>query len=67
MRRHGQLDLILVLPDGTKSLIPSTWTDLTPGTGGNDDRAETLAPLRDLLHVRTVVDVLVRRLRDARE
>ena len=30
MRRHGRLDLILVLPDGSKSLVPASWTDLDP-------------------------------------
>src|SRR5215218_10985013 len=28
MRRHGRLELLLVLPDGSKSLIPAAWTDL---------------------------------------
>src|SRR5664280_2813098 len=32
MRRHGQLELLLVLPDGSKSLIPSAWTDLEEPT-----------------------------------
>ena len=27
MRRHGRLELLLVLPDGSKSLIPAAWTD----------------------------------------
>ncbi len=36
MRRHGRLELLLVLPDGSKSLIPAAWTDL--------DRAAEHAP-----------------------
>lgn len=28
MRRHGRLELLLELPDGSKSLIPAAWTDL---------------------------------------
>lgn len=28
MRRHGRLELLLVLPDGSKRLIPAEWTDL---------------------------------------
>jgi hypothetical protein len=27
MRRHGVMELLLVLPDGGKSLIPAAWTD----------------------------------------
>jgi Family of unknown function (DUF5372) len=27
MRRHGRLELLLVLPDGSKRLIPQAWTD----------------------------------------
>jgi hypothetical protein len=27
MRRHGQVELLLVLPDGSKRLIPQAWTD----------------------------------------
>ena len=30
MRRHCKLDLILVLPDGSRTLIPAAWTDLDP-------------------------------------
>ena len=28
MRRHGRLELLLVLPDGSKRLIPAEWTSL---------------------------------------
>ena len=28
MRRHGRLELILVLPDGSRLLVPAAWTDL---------------------------------------
>jgi hypothetical protein len=30
MRRHGRLELLLVLPDGSKRLIPQVWTDAEP-------------------------------------
>src|SRR5215472_7776192 len=30
--RKGQLHLVLILPDGSKSLIPADWTDLTKPT-----------------------------------
>jgi len=52
MRRHGQLELLLVLPDGSKSLIPSAWTDLEEPT--NEETVHTpatLGSLADLLAV----------------
>ena len=63
MHRKGQLLLVLILPDGSKSLIPADWTDLasptqsigTPGT-------TTLGSLEDLLHARALVDALLGRL-----
>ena len=51
MRRHGALDLILVLPDGSRTLIPASWTDLDPSS--SPLQAATLATLgsiADLLH-----------------
>jgi hypothetical protein len=65
MRRHGTLDLLLVLPDGSKSLIPAAWTDLEP-RDEEGERLETLGSLRDLLHARTIVDALLGRLGDER-
>jgi hypothetical protein len=50
MRRHGRLELLVVLPDGSKRLIPASWTDLDQA----DDRSgaagpATLGSLADLL------------------
>ena len=28
MLRHGAMELLVVLPDGSKRLIPAAWTDL---------------------------------------
>jgi hypothetical protein len=64
MRRHGRLDLILVLPDGSRSLIPASWTDF----GGEDGGAlpvEVLGLLGDLVHLRVVIDGLIHRSGDA--
>lgn len=47
MRRHGQVELLLVLPDGSKRLIPQAWTDAHEDTGG--DVVATLGSLADLL------------------
>ena len=40
----------MVLPDGTKRLIPAAWTDLESQPGGDGgDAAGTLGPVADLL------------------
>ena len=33
MRRHGMVELLLELPDGSKSLVPAAWTDAQPPIG----------------------------------
>jgi hypothetical protein len=68
--RHGELHLTLVLPDGTRSLIPSAWTDLhssrPPSPGGQCPQPASLASCSELLNARTVVDALRRRLAAAK-
>jgi Family of unknown function (DUF5372) len=51
MRRHGELELLLVLPDGSKSLIPAGWTDAGPSGVDGDASVATLGSLADLLEV----------------
>src|SRR6185312_11946452 len=51
MRRHGLMELLLELPDGSKSLIPAAWTDAEQVAGEGDAGAATLGSLADLLHV----------------
>ena len=63
MHRKGRLLLFLILPDGSKSLIPADWTDLaspTPPIGTS--AATTLGSLEHLLHTRALVDALLARL-----
>jgi len=36
MRRHGEAELLVVLPDGSKRLIPAAWTGLGRPPGGTD-------------------------------
>src|SRR6266849_5332938 len=55
MRRHGKLDLILVLPDGSRSLIPAAWTDLDPSAPGEAATLATLGSIADLLHAGRVL------------
>ena len=65
MRRHGRLELLLVLPDGSKSLIPAAWTDLDRAADSTDTDADavvaTLGSLADLLAGCVVVADLVER------
>src|SRR5207244_1013152 len=56
MRRHGVVELLVVLPDGSKRLIPASWTDLDPAADGaagttraGTTGAGTLGSLADLL------------------
>jgi hypothetical protein len=61
MRRHGSLDLVLVLPDGSRSLIPAAWTDLEPLPEQAAGQTQTLARLSDLLRASAVAKELLRR------
>src|SRR2546430_8985747 len=71
LRRHGRLELLLVLPDGSKSLVPAAWTSLgdEPGAEAGDDAAAraTLGRLGDLLAACVLVSALSARCRDGRE
>ena len=63
VHRKGRLLLVLVLPDGSKSLIPADWTDLTSSTQSlSAPLATTLGSLEELLHARAIVDALLGRL-----
>src|SRR5438034_10665947 len=67
LRRHGRLELLLVLPDGSKSLVPAAWTSLgdEPGAEAGDDAAAraTLGRLGDLLAACVLVSALSARCR----
>ena len=65
MRRHGALELLLVLPDGSKSLIPSGWTD-ADRSGVEEEAAATLGALTDLLRACELVADLAGRWRAER-
>ena len=66
IKRRGTLLLLVVLPDGSRSLIPAGWTDWT-GTADDgslsrcEHRDSCLASLADLLHSRGIVDALLGR------
>ena len=46
IRRHGRLECLVVLPDGSKRLIPQVWTDAEPDVVAE---GSTLGSLEDLL------------------
>jgi len=64
LKRRGVLSVLVVLPDGSRSLIPASWTDWEV-TGRHKPLAQTcepcIAPLADLLHARAIVDALLSR------
>jgi len=63
--RKDRLHLLLILPDGSKSLVPAEWTNLNSTANFVHKQSATLASLDELLHMRTVVDALLRRLASA--
>jgi hypothetical protein len=66
MRRHGAAELLVVLPDGSRRLIPAAWTDLEQPAGGGDDAAATLGPVPDLLRLSVLVSGLCARAAEGR-
>ncbi len=67
MRRRGTLYLVVVLPDGSRSMVPAEWTDLDPSSReeaqkSNPVQQETLGSVPELMQTRLVVDALLRRL-----
>jgi len=64
--RKGRLHLVLILPDGSKSLIPADWTDLVSSLQPQGTlpahAPTTLGLLENLLHARAVTDALLSRL-----
>ncbi|HZD14336.1 MAG TPA: DUF5372 family protein [Pseudonocardiaceae bacterium] len=55
IRRHGRLELLLVLPDGSKRLIPRAWTD---AERDSVSEGTTLGSLTDLLAACALVAAL---------
>jgi hypothetical protein len=72
LRRHGRLELLVVLPDGTSRLIPQAWTDDGGGGGGGGTGAAgaagaTLGSVSDLLAACVLVAALGVRAAGVRE
>ena len=66
MHQKGRLLLLLILPDGSKSLIPGDWTDIASTTQPHvvvtSNQTATLGSQESLFHARAVVDALLGRL-----
>ena len=60
MRRRGREEPLVVLPDGSKTLMPADWTDDKPRAPSSpaDLGPMTLAGPRDLLHACVLVSAL---------
>jgi len=75
MRRHGRLELLVVLPDGSKRLIPAEWTSQHADGGtadggagrGDRDTAGTLGSVTDLLAACVLVSAFSGRGQEERE
>ena len=59
--QRGRLHLIVVLPDGSRSLIPAEWTDLDGCTTAPACPTSVVGSIEDLLRSRRVIDALQRR------
>jgi hypothetical protein len=49
LRRHGGTELLVVLADGSKRMIPAAWTDAAPAGEDGPGAAATLGTVSDLL------------------
>ena len=66
IHRNGRLYLVLILPDGSKSVIPVEWTDYAsvtqPRQAASAQNRAVLGSIEDLLHARAITDALLNRL-----
>ena len=68
IKRRGVLLVLVILPNGSRSLIPASWTDwrgpheTAPSSSSVDElHAPALGKFGDLLQLRKVIDALQRR------
>jgi hypothetical protein len=72
IHRHGRLELLVVLPDGSKTLVPAVWTDHADVDHGaahpsSADAPTTLGSVTDLSAACELVSVLWARRDQAQE
>ena len=60
MHMPAGLQFVLILPDGSKSLIPADWTDCKNPSGAAHV-PQLVGSLDDLLRLRDLTDALLRR------
>lgn len=66
--RKGVLNLTLVLPDGSRSYIPASWTDLDSDTLTDFySKAAIIGTILHMLQARKVVDALLCKLDDSEQ
>jgi hypothetical protein len=59
MHRQGVSLLTLVLPDGSRSLIPAAWTDMDGTPSTSPFPSAVIGSLPDLLRTRKIIDSLL--------
>ena len=57
MRRHGAVELLVVLPDGSKTLLPAVFTDAVPAAA--EPVVATVGSIEDLEQLAVVVESLM--------
>jgi len=55
------LYFVLILPDGSKSLIPGDWTDFAAASSSQIRDNHLIGSLEDLLRLRFLADALLQR------
>jgi hypothetical protein len=55
------LYFVLILPDGSKSLVPADWTDFTAASPSQMHGNHLIGSLEDLLQLRFLADALLQR------
>jgi hypothetical protein len=64
LKRRAVPELLVELPDGSRTHIPAAWTDLSASDGdanGTPANHSGIGRLEDLLHLRLVTDALLER------
>jgi hypothetical protein len=61
VRRYDRVDLLVLLPDGRKRMIPQAWTDAEPAGDDGAEEVSTLGTIGDLLAACVVVSALSKR------
>src|SRR5262249_50365286 len=61
IRQRGVRLVLVILPNGTRSLIPAAWTDWNTEPTVSGPTSHTLGRLDDLLHLRRIINALLSR------